>query len=147
MQEFLRYLGAFLLVLALILVRKFEGDLFYDPFLAYFKISENNRVFPDFDRFKLLWNIVFRYFLNALISLGIIYFLFRNIGYVKFAGIVLLIFLVVLLPVYDYMVMKEFKVGMNIGFYVRRFLIQPMLLLVLTPAFYYQNSLRKSNPK
>lgn len=139
MKNWVKYIIVACLIFCLILVRRFETDLFYDPFLAYFKGDFYNAEFPEYDLTKLSLNIAYRYFLNSTISLGIIWFLFWNKNYVKFSAVILISFLILLLPVYIYFIENQFDLGENIGFYVRRFLIQPMLLLILIPAFYYQN--------
>jgi len=144
MNKWLRYLLVIILIFCLILVRKFETEIFYDPFLAYFQGDFYNVQFPEYDLKKVVLNISFRYFLNSMISLGIIWCLFWNTKYLKFSAIVLLGLLIVLLPVYIYFIKNEFHLGENIGFYVRRFLIQPMLLLILIPAFFYQQQKSKA---
>lgn|SRR5690606_3531569 len=138
MNKWISYLIVAVLIFCLILVRKFETELFYDPFLAYFKGDFYNAEFPDYDLTKIIWSIIFRYFLNSIISIGIIWFLFWNQNYVKISAIILLIFLIIFLPVYIYFIENQFHLGENIGFYIRRFLIQPLLLLILIPAFFYQ---------
>lgn len=138
MPKFLNYIGIVVLIFGLILVRKFENELFYDPFLEYFKGDSFHSAFPQYDLIKIVLHVSFRYVLNSLLSLGIIYLLFRDWKKVKFAALVLLVFWIVLLPIYLYMVETQFTIGSNVGFYVRRFLIQPLLLLILIPAFYYQ---------
>ena len=50
----------------------------------------------------------------------------------------MIIGLIVLLPIYNYLISTQFSSGEMIFFYVRRFLIQPMFLLILVPCFYYQ---------
>ncbi len=145
MNKWIRYFLVAVLIFFLILVRKFENELFYDPFLAYFKGDFYNAKFPDYDLTKVILNIIFRYFLNSIISLGIIWFLFWNAKYVKFSAIILLIFLIILLPVYIYFIENQFNLGENIGFYIRRFLIQPLLLLILIPAFFYHQQKLKTN--
>lgn len=139
MKNWVKYIIVACLIFCLILVRRFETELFYDPFLAYFKGDFYNSAFPEYDLSKISLNIIFRYFLNSLISLGIIWFLFSKRDYVKFSAIVMIAFLIIMLPVYIYFIETEFSLGKNMGFYIRRFLIQPILLLVLIPAFYYQN--------
>lgn len=133
------------LVFGLILVRKFEDALFYDPFLVYFKGDFLNKAFPNYDLMKIAINICFRYLLNFLLSLGIIWFLFWDIRKVKFSVVILLGFFIILLPIYLYMIDSHFSMGETIVFYIRRFLIQPMLVLILIPAFYYQDFLQKQN--
>lgn len=144
MNKWLRYLLVAVLIFCLILIRKYENSLFHDPFLAYFKGDFYNSVFPQYDLSKVTLNILFRYFLNSLISLIIIWFLFWNLKYVKFSSIVLGVFSIILLPIYIYFIENEFNLGENIGFYVRRFLIQPLLLLILIPAFFYHQQKLKT---
>lgn len=143
MNRLLRYFLAAVLVFGLIMVRKFEGTLFYDPFLAYFKGDFIKGPFPEYDSIKVSLHIIFRYILNSLLTLGIIGLTFWSRGKVKFTAYVLLAFLIILLPLYLYMIKTEFTIGSNIGFYIRRFLIQPMILLILIPAFLYQDYLQK----
>ena len=42
-----------LLVLLLAAIRAYEDELFYDPFLSYFKADYLSLVVPKFDSFKL----------------------------------------------------------------------------------------------
>ena len=72
------------LFILLILVRAFASNLFYDPFIDYFKNDYLHQKIPEFNTFKLFLNITFRFVLNTLISLGIIYLFFINKEYLKF---------------------------------------------------------------
>lgn len=145
MNKWLRYLLVFLFIIGLILVRKFEDNLFYDPFLAFFKGDYLHNPFPEYDLGRIATNVIFRYSLNTLLSLLIIGTLFWDRQKVKFAFYVMCGFLVLLLPLYLYLIEIRFSLGENFGFYVRRFLIQPMLLLVLIPAFYYHQYLSQKS--
>lgn len=137
MSKWFRYLLVAVLIVCLILVRKFETDLFYDPFLKFFQGDFYNNSFPDYDLSKIIIGIVFRYGLNALLSILIIWLIFDNKKYALFTFYAELILFIILLPIYLYMVKTEFHLGENFGFYIRRFLIQPLLLLILIPAFFY----------
>ncbi|MDD3771132.1 MAG: exosortase F system-associated protein [Weeksellaceae bacterium] len=143
MNKWLKYSLVILLILGLILVRKFEETLFYDPFLQFFKGDYLHAEFPDYQTEKIALNIGFRYALNSIISLGIIGLIFEDKSKIKFTALVLVGFFIILLPLYLYMISIQFSIGENIGFYIRRFLIQPMLVLILIPAFYYQYYLTK----
>ena len=147
MNKWIRYLGVAVLIFGLILVRKYEDNLFYDPFLAFFKGDFLNKEFPEYDLARISIHIIFRYLLNSILTLGIIGLLFWSWKYVKFTALVLLGFLLILLPLYLFMIESEFSIGENLGFYIRRFLIQPMVLLILIPAFYYQKFLKNQNSK
>ncbi len=145
MPKWIGFLLSGILVFGLVLVRVFEEDLFYDPFLKFFQQDYLNKPLPDYQLGWIGVNVTFRYLLNSLIGLGIIWFLFRDIKKVKFSGFVFLIFWLLLLPAYLYMIEIDFKFGENIGFYIRRFLIQPMLPLVMVPAFYYFDYMKRLN--
>jgi len=98
MSKYLRFLGVGFFFFLLILVRAFQSKLFYDPFINYFKNDYLHQVIPKFNSFKLYLNIFFRYLLNSLISIGIIYLLFQK-QFLKFSlqfyaiAFVILIFL------------------------------------------------------
>lgn len=143
MYKPLRYTIVALFVFGLILVRRFEDSLFYDPFLNYFKGDFINNAFPNYNLNKIIVSISSRYFINSILSLGIIWFLFLDKRKVKFTAWVMIGFFFVLLPLYIWMIQTNFSIGDNVGFYIRRFLIQPMLVMILIPAFYYQDYLTK----
>jgi|SRR5690606_4512796 len=143
MNKWLRYALAAVLIFCLILVRRFETELFYDPFLEFFKGDFLNNDYPQYDLTKIILSIFSRYFLNTFISILIIGLIFWNKKYMLFSTYVFIGFFLILLPIYVYFVETEFSFGENFGFYIRRFLIQPVLLLILIPAFYYQQFLAK----
>jgi exosortase F-associated protein len=134
----LRIALAMMLVLLLVLIRTYEDRLFYDPFLNYFKTDYYNLPLPELNNIQLFFGLVFRYFLNSSLSLAIIYVLFKDIEAVKFASILYLIFLTLLILAL-FLVLSFFGETNKMAlFYIRRFLIQPIFLLLFLPAFYYQ---------
>lgn len=137
MPKIVRYLLAGLVLILIISVRVFETQIFYDPLLAFFKDS-NHGALPPFDQFKLYTNVFFRYMINLLLIVLFVKLIFWKQSYVKFTIIVGIITLLILLPIYGYMLNNNLNFGEMIFFYVRRFLIQPMLLIILIPGFYYQ---------
>ncbi|WP_418262119.1 exosortase F system-associated membrane protein [Flavobacterium faecale] len=125
-------------VFLLVLVRVFESDLFYDPFLSYFEGDFINAPLPDYNAFYLFLGLLFRYSLNTIISLGLIFVLFRKIEFVKFAFFLYVLFFVLLVSclfglIYFYGASHNWLL-----FYIRRFLIQPLFVLLFIPGFYYQ---------
>jgi len=133
-----RILIIFMLFLALVLVRAFQYQLFYDPFIEYFKNGYLYDPIPVFSGSKLLIHLIFRYALNTTISLLIIYLAFQNKDFlifsIKFYTIVF-----ILLSVIFFIILKgELADGYLFAFYIRRFLIHPLFVLILLPAFYYK---------
>lgn len=137
-NKIIRYIGIFVALFLIICIRFFEDKLFYDPFLQFFKSDYQNKSLPNFDSFKLLLNLFLRYLANTLLSISIIYLLFQNKMHVKIASFLYLILFVVLITVFSFLVFGSDKPDYLLLFYVRRFLIQPVLLLLLIPAFYFQ---------
>ena len=137
-NKIIRYVGIFVALFLIICIRFFEDKLFYDPFLQFFKSDYQNKSLPNFDSFKLLLNLFLRYLANTLLSISIIYLLFQNKMHVKIASFLYLILFVVLITVFSFLVFRSDKPDYLLLFYVRRFLIQPVLLLLLIPAFYFQ---------
>ena len=126
------------LFLMLILIRAFVQPYFYDPLLSYFKHDYLNAAIPELDFGLYFLNIFYRYFLNTIISLTIIYLVFNDVKALYFSiKFYILLFVVLSLMLF---VLLKFNVthGYLLTFYVRRFLIQPLFVFLLLPAFYYQ---------
>ncbi|TCN60738.1 exosortase F system-associated protein [Flavobacterium circumlabens] len=119
------------------IIRAFEKTLFYDPFLVYFDSDFKGLPFPKVDVFKLFWGLLLRYFLNTVLSLLLIYVLFQDLVILKFSTFLYGCFLVVLFGVF-FVILEYFADGSWLLFYVRRFIIQPIFVLLFIPAFYYQ---------
>lgn len=128
------YVGALILLLALI--RNYEDHIFYDPFLNFFKGNYQNSALPEFNDFKLYVNFLFRYSLNTIISLSIIYVIFKKKDFLKISFFLYLVFFIVL--VIGFFLAVSFYNDNFLIFYIRRFIIQPIFLLLFVPAFYVQ---------
>tara|TARA_R110000850_G_scaffold254614_1_gene380127 strand:- start:10056 stop:10490 length:435 start_codon:yes stop_codon:yes gene_type:complete len=122
----------------LVLVRLFEAELFYDPLLSFFKKDYLNQKVPDAALGKLLLHTGYRYLINTAISLLILWLAFRDRDVIKFSMILYVLAFLILLPWMAWLVANATpESNYNILFYVRRFLIQPLFVLLLLPAFYY----------
>ncbi|KOP40196.1 exosortase F system-associated protein [Flavobacterium sp. WLB] len=119
------------------IIRAFEIMLFYDPFLDYFEKDFNNIKLPEFDSLKLFLNLLLRFVLNTVLSLILIYTLFRDKGILIFSSILYAFFSVVLFAMF-FIIVEYFPEKSWLLFYVRRFIIQPIFVLLFIPAFYYQ---------
>lgn len=137
MRKELRYILITILVLFLFLIRAFEKELFYDPLIVYFQNDYLYTTIPEINEWKLVIDLLFRFVLNSLITLAIIYLFFDNVKYLKFTGFFLMLSFIVLMVVFVFLLREQFKYGYLFPFYIRRFLIHPLFLLILFPAFYY----------
>jgi exosortase F-associated protein len=128
---------AIFIVICLGVVRAFEKQLFYDPFLIYFDSDFKSLTFPEVDFFKLFRGLLFRYFLNTFLSVALIYTLFKDTEIIRFTVFLYLFFLVILFGMF-FLTLKCYPEGSWLLFYIRRFIIQPIFVLLFIPAFYYQ---------
>lgn len=139
MPKYLKIILIVLLAGFLVLIRAFEDSLFYDPLLSFFKGEYSTQPLPEMDGFALQTGIVLRFLMNTLISLAIIWLIFNDRGIFKLSAILYSLLFVVLFLVFSFIIFNSEEVGNHMAlFYVRRFLIQPVFLLILLPAFYFQ---------
>lgn len=142
-MKFLYWFLVLLGVAGLIGVRFLETRLFYDPFLEYFHLANDQLPVPKFDLLKLIGSHVFRFLLNLFFSLIVVYFLFRNRRWTIQAAVLMCIVFFVTFPIYLGCICTDFKIGYLFSFFVRRFVIQPLILLLIIPMFYYRKHLEK----
>jgi exosortase F-associated protein len=138
MSKPIRILLICLLFLLLIVLRGFAAELFYDPLIEYFQNNYLHKKMPDIDTWHLVVDMLFRYSLNSLISLGIIWLTFQRISYVKFSVFFLMLAFIILIVAFVFLIGGSLESGYLLLFYIRRFIIHPLFLLLLLPAFYYQ---------
>jgi exosortase F-associated protein len=126
----------------LICIRAFEDNLFYDPFLKYFKGEYLNNSLPIYNPIKLFFSLGFRFYLNSMISLALLYVFFKDSKIIKFSTL-LFIVLGSTLMISFFFTLKFFGEESKMTlFYIRRFIIQPIFLMVFLPAFYYQKKVK-----
>ena len=137
MPKATKYILLVILFALLAMIRFFENELFYDPYLSFF---QNDYLYVDNPRREVLRLTAFttlRYIMNSVISLGILYVFFKDKNIVKFSGFVYAGAYILLLALFLYFVLNPRKEDYYLFFNLRRFLIQPIILLLLLPAFYY----------
>ena len=142
----MKLLNAALIILgifALIAVRMAEENLFYDPFLDYFQTADKEAVFPEFEWAKLIIHYVFRFSLNLVLSVLIVHFIFSDKKWTIQAVVLILLVFAITFPIYLYCIYTKFEIGYLFSFYMRRFVIQPLILLLIVPLFYYRKQLLK----
>ena len=88
-----------ILVIALLLIRMFEKELFYDPFLDFFHGDTQNKIIPEFNTIKLFLGLLYRYIMNSIFTVLIVYFLFKDISTVKLTSFLLSLFFIILIGV------------------------------------------------
>lgn len=143
MHKVFYMLLAVLCLFGLLFIRFRESVLFYDPLIDYFHGDYQNTALPTFAKGKLMMHILFRYLLNMLLSLGLLWAVFRDRGIIKFTIVFYAVVFIVLSIVY-YILLHHHTPSEYMGlFYVRRFLIQPLLVFLLLPAFFYYRKVNK----
>ena len=146
MSKLVRIILLIVLFAALFLIRAFEMELFYDPLVDYFRNDYLYTTIPEINSWHLVIDLLFRYTLNSLATIGIIYVIFQNKKYVKFSGFTLMAAFMVMIVVFSLLLRTKFESGYLFPFYIRRFIVHPLFLLILLPAFFYhQRTVNKKN--
>jgi len=127
-----------ILLALLVAIRAFENTLFYDPLLAYFKRSYMQTPLPKLNVIRLFFSLGFRFYLNSIISIGILKLIFNDTKVVKFSIFLYSVFGIILMVTFFFILLKFGETNKMNLFYIRRFIIQPVLLILFIPAFYYQ---------
>ena len=133
-----KVLWATFLIVLLVLIRVFESNLFYDPFLEYYKKEFTHLPLPAFNVFKLFFSLGMRFYINSVISLFLLYVLFQDTQIVKFSALLYVVFGSVLMISFVFMLTFFGEDNKMALFYIRRFIIQPIFIMLFIPAFYYQ---------
>ncbi|WP_196889590.1 exosortase F system-associated membrane protein [Aureivirga sp. CE67] len=123
---------------SLIIVRFLSDKFLEDPLKIFFETNSISSVLPKIDFWTQFLKNSLLFFSNEIISIGILFLFFLDKNVVKFAlwfyqiaFVILSISFFVLLEINN----PDYN---RILFYIRRFLIHPIFLLVLLPAFYFQ---------
>lgn len=145
MKKVLINIICLLSILALVGIRFFRSDLFYDPLLPFFKSGYlTAEKLPSIEHLKFLIHTSIRFWLNSALSIVVLMCLFRNREHFKIYLLIYSIAFILLLVAFA-LIINYYNSGFHLVlFYVRRFLIQPMLLLILVPAFYYHKLQNKA---
>lgn len=137
MNKIVTYIIVGILLLCLVLIRAFENVLFYDPYLTFFESDYLYMDSPRREVAKLVLFTTIRFVLNTILSLGILFLIFKDTSIVKFSVIIFITAFVLLLIPFLYFVINPKQEDYYLFFNIRRFLIQPIGLILLLPAFYY----------
>ena len=130
------------LILLLVLIRVYEETLFYDPLLNYFSTENAHLALPKINIFKLFFSLGMRFYLNSVISLFLIYVIFKDTQIVKFSAFLYMVLGSVLMISFIFTLNFFGEESKMTLFYIRRFLIQPIFILLFIPGFYYQKQIK-----
>ena len=143
-MKILNFILVFAGILGLISVRFLEDKIFYDPFLEFFKADYKMAQVPDFIWGKLMLSHFFRFALNLIFSAIVVHFMFLNKKWTIQAVFLMAVAFLFFFPIYLWCLYSKMEIGYLFTFSVRRFVIQPIILLLIIPIFYYRKKLGKS---
>lgn len=140
MNKFLKFGLLGLLVFVLALVRYFEHELFSDPLLQFYSSEYSYFEAPEFSTLQVIGTTSWRFLINTILSLAIIWIVFPSKKTFLFSIAFYVFAYVVLISTFWFFISDMKADNYLIIFYIRRFLIQPIFVIILLPAFYYQKS-------
>lgn len=138
MKITIRIIIIVVLLLILVGIRAVIAPLFYDPLNTYFKNDYLYTSLPTIELGRYFLQLFFRYFLNTVVSLAIIYVAFTNLRLIQFSIKFYFTAFLFLASILYTLLKFQYLDGYLLLFYVRRFLIHPLFVFILLPAFYYQ---------
>ncbi|MFD0931934.1 exosortase F system-associated protein [Psychroflexus salinarum] len=138
MNKFFRLAIISLFVFGLILVRYFEHELFSDPLLNFFSSEFSYSEAPELNILQVLRTTSWRFLINTILSLAIIWVTFPSSKIILFSIVFYAFAYTVLILLFWFFISDMKTENYLIIFYIRRFLIQPIFVIILLPAFYYQ---------
>jgi len=147
MKAIYRIIGVGFLVALLALIRFYEESLFYDPLIDFYRSEYLHGVIPQFETGKLLLHVFFRFWINSVLSLSILYVAFLDKNILKFSFYLYLILFIISFSVFSFLIFYIEDQHFMALFYVRRFLIHPLFVIILLPAFYYYRLKIRNNNK
>ena len=137
MHKALRLLLVGICFFGFLFIRFRESILFYDPLIDYYHGDYQNNPIPYIAEGKLYANILLRFVMNMVLSITILWLVFRDKQIIKFSTLFYgVVFILLIITMFILVRTYDFKTYLPL-FYVRRFLIQPILLFLLVPAFFY----------
>ncbi len=141
-KTYQKHIIAIILIFLLIAVRFFEKSYFDDGLIGFFQYDYLTEPLPKLPIFKIILIDSIRFWLNTAISILILRLYFNQSGLLKFLLLVFTISYFVSI-LFLYLSIENYQAGHYLSlFYSRRFLIQPLLFLLLAPALWYQKHLK-----
>lgn len=125
------------LLLGIIGVRYFEVALFQDELNDYFHSDFQNIPIPDIALWETVASTSLRFLMNTVLSLWILWFLYKRETYVKASLWVYLFAYIILISSFVVLIQLDAQWVKMALFYVRRFLIHPLLLFILVAGCYF----------
>lgn len=139
MVKSFRIIGVLSLLILLVLVKVFESSIFYDPLITYFKNDYLYQQVPVLEVGDLMFFYSIRFWMNTLLSISILKLIFINKDYWKdVLPLYLIGYLVMLGLLY---ILLQSQANYLVLFYVRRFIIHPIFLLLLVVYYYLESRL------
>lgn len=147
MKKWMRYILVALLFVLLILVRAFQTDLFYDPLQDYFKNDYLYLPLPEVENTRLLGSYFIRYFINSMISFAILKVAFPHRSFIRTIALFYVLAFVLLSTILFSLIVFNIDIGYLFPFYIRRFIIHPVFIIVLLPFIYLMRKRYRLNLK
>ena len=110
------------------------------------KLNYNNLPLPKIDVIKLFFSLGFRFYLNSIISLGLLRLIFNDAKIIKFSIFLYSVLGIILMVSFFFVLLKFGETNKMNLFYIRRFIIQPIFIMLFIPAFYYQKKMKQNLP-
>ncbi len=128
-------------VLGLATVYIFQRDIFYSGFSDF---GAGTVKLPEFNALKFAVHKLIRFLLNDGFSLLIIFGIFQRKDFMSFGFRLFQVELLVILPIYILLTIFMYEQTRFFLQHIHRLVVNPVLMMLLIPAFFYQQHLEKN---
>ncbi len=132
----------------LVLIYVFQSYL--DFYSVFFRFSAPQYIDPSsvatVEPLPFVVNKTLRYVANDLCAISLIYGLFYEKKYARFAFAVMIFGMLVLLPIYLALYINRPEGYSSMLSHLHRIVMNPVLMMLLIPAFYYQKKVSAEKP-
>lgn len=136
-NRFFSFIIITVLLVLIVCVRFFEVELFNDPLNNFFHSNFQKYPVPTMNYLQLIAGTSLRYLLNMVISIWLLWYLYKKETYINAALWVYLFAFGILMTAFVFLSNADSDFLKMALFYVRRFLIHPILLFILVAGFYF----------
>ena len=135
LSTLIRALAIFSGISGLAVIYVFQRDLFYSGFSD---MGAGTVKVENFDTARFMWHKFVRLLLNDTFSLFIIFGVFMRKDFMQFGFRLLLVEVFIILPIYLSLSIFAYEYTRFFLQHIHRLIVNPVLMMLLIPAFFYQ---------
>jgi exosortase F-associated protein len=135
MEIIKKIINILILIICLLLIKKFENVIFYDPLINFFKIKQILTNLPYIKIWHYIFNNIIRFIINSFLSVCIQYQLIHKKSYVYISLILFCMFFILVYPIHLFLIYQNMTHvhARTLLYLTRKCISEPILLIIIFP--------------